>query len=445
MKRYALIFICLLVIISILQCKKDEAGPADTGTNPVQTAVSKLVHTSEEGTVTHSNGAFVNVPKGAVPMTATGAEGEMLFTIDAGSPVQFGAPANPPPGMEYVGNVCSMGPEGFIFAEPVHVSMPIPSGVDPATHVIKMYDFNRQTSAWVELGGMLNAQKNAIELDAIHLCTNMLMSTVWTDSACGAILFQALPGYTFKACIESYTLKYPVYDRNFVAAGRVRHIDRADASTSGDGKFYWRLPQGDYVIDVEVYIFDSQNPSDPPRYLGYFRKNISINSPHFNWRIPGSPDYEYAVFFGDLTPYIVQSALTSGPAPCWLSPTSSVGIGEINVRLEWNAEADLDLWVYDPCNNRIYWVAKSATCQSSLGQLDLDNQCGDFVMSRPENIFWRSNPPRGTYRMTVHYFSDCATTGTTYFTVRWWVRGVVYTYRGSVSEYDTVGVGQFTY
>jgi uncharacterized protein YfaP (DUF2135 family) len=115
------------------------------------------------------------------------------------------------------------------------------------------------------------------------------------------------------------------------------------------------------------------------------------------------------------------------------TPTPSVGVGSVNVRLEWRANADLDIWVIDPCNNKIFWDGRTATCQGSLGRLDQDNWCQDFVLGKPENIYWAQNPPQGKYKVYVDYFEDCGNAGPVNYTVRWWVDGRAYVKRGSIS------------
>jgi hypothetical protein len=368
----------------------------------------------------------------------------MLFTIDVGTREQFGVASTAPTGWQFATQVHSMGPEGFIFARPVTASIPLPTGINLGVNDVAMFDYDRAGGQWVNLGGRLSADNKSVEIDAIHLCTNMLLARAWSAQGVGAIRFTTVTGYSFKVCIESYTLANPTYDAGF-NPDRVARIDRRDASTTpADGFQYWRLPQGTYSFSVEVYVHNQSQPSQPPSYIGYFQRQITISQPHWNWQSPGTaPDYANAVSFGDMI--ISPNGLTTGPAPCSQTPTPSVGIGSINVRLEWRADADLDLWVYDPCGNRIYWNRTSALCGTSTGTLDLDNLCGNLVLGRPENIYWGSAPPRGTYVVKVHYYGDCSSAGSVFYTVRWLVSGQAYSKSGTISQYDSVTVTQFTY
>lgn len=148
---------------------------------------------------------------------------------------------------------------------------------------------------------------------------------------------------------------------------------------------------------------------------------------------------------------IQPDLLVSGRPACAGTPTPSVGVGEVNVRLEWWDQADLDLWVVDPCGNRIHWEEPPKTCHGSVGRLDLDNRCGRGFVGQPENAYWVQNPPRGTYRIYVDYFQDCGGGGSVRYTVRWWVNGKVQVRRGLIlppaepgATGDEVLVAQFS-
>ncbi|GAB3740527.1 phospholipase D-like domain-containing protein [Spirosoma lituiforme] len=80
--------------------------------------------------------------------------------------------------------------------------------------------------------------------------------------------------------------------------------------------------------------------------------------------------------------------------------------GGLRINLEWKTFDDLDLHVYDPDENHIYYSTKEATCQDSVGKLDVDANAGEPLTKTPqENIFWDSNPPEGTYKVEVQNYS----------------------------------------
>jgi hypothetical protein len=439
---------CLLTLCAVAflwsGCKKDESStPPATDTPQIATQVVK---TSQEATISHPSGSSIYVPRGAVPPSADSAEGEMLFTIETGTLEAFGVPRTMPTGWELASEVHSMGPEGFIFANPVTATIPLPANLDVAKYDFCMFDYDRTEGKWRSVGGKVNADKKSLSVDVVHLCVNVILAQVKSGKGAGAIRFSTINGWSFKICIDSYTLKYPEWDREFWATNRFAWINRRDASTTpADGYQNWLLPQGTFNLCIAVYehLNDAMRT---PIYKGYFTKTIVIDYPHYNWQSnPQGPDFEFSVDFGDLVPYTNQNALTSGEAPCMSSPTPSVGVGAINVRLEWQARADLDLWVIDPCGQKIYYGNRSDTCQGSVGKLDLDNRCSNLVVGKPENIFWKSNPPAGLYKIVVDYYGDCASAGPVFYTVRYMYKGNTYTKRGTIAENENVSVAEFTY
>jgi len=80
--------------------------------------------------------------------------------------------------------------------------------------------------------------------------------------------------------------------------------------------------------------------------------------------------------------------------------------GKLRINLQWKTIDDLDLHVYDPDNNHIFYSHKQATCQSSLGQLDVDANAGSGHTRTPqENIFWDNDAPEGIFKVDVNHFT----------------------------------------
>lgn len=75
------------------------------------------------------------------------------------------------------------------------------------------------------------------------------------------------------------------------------------------------------------------------------------------------------------------------------------GDGDLKVTLMWNFYADIDLHVFEPNGNEIYYMDKNS---STGGTLDVDNIPGG--PGSAENIFW-NNPPRGQYKVTLVYYN----------------------------------------
>jgi len=83
----------------------------------------------------------------------------------------------------------------------------------------------------------------------------------------------------------------------------------------------------------------------------------------------------------------------------------SVGTGEVQVSVSWNAESDVDLHVVEPGGEEIFY---GSTSSATGGTLDLDSNAAcsiDHVKN--ENITW-ANAPSGTYTVRVDYYDDCS-------------------------------------
>ncbi|MDD4032056.1 MAG: hypothetical protein PHS48_02295 [Bacteroidales bacterium] len=110
------------------------------------------------------------------------------------------------------------------------------------------------------------------------------------------------------------------------------------------------------------------------------------------------------------------------------------GYGDVQVTLTWNNTADVDLYVYDPFGETIYWYNKVS---ESGGKLDVDDRNG----YGPENIFWPSlQAPAGTYEVYVHHYSGATPSN---YTVLVNAFGRRKTYSGSISYKETVHIADF--
>jgi hypothetical protein len=102
-----------------------------------------------------------------------------------------------------------------------------------------------------------------------------------------------------------------------------------------------------------------------------------------------------------------------GPMRKFTFNALSVGTGDIQVTVNWDTEADVDLHVVDPGSQEIYWASRTS---ASGGELDLDSNAacnGDGVSN--ENITWDSGmAPNGTYTVRVDYWSACQAAETNY-------------------------------
>jgi hypothetical protein len=75
-----------------------------------------------------------------------------------------------------------------------------------------------------------------------------------------------------------------------------------------------------------------------------------------------------------------------------------VGTGDVQISMTWDTQSDVDLWLTEPNGNKIYYANKIS---STGGELDFDNT-SEYG---PENIFYKTVAPSGTYKVEVDYFS----------------------------------------
>jgi uncharacterized protein YfaP (DUF2135 family) len=83
-----------------------------------------------------------------------------------------------------------------------------------------------------------------------------------------------------------------------------------------------------------------------------------------------------------------------------------VGNGDVQVSVSWTGASDVDLHVYDPSGEKVYFGNLSS---ASGGTLDLDsNAACNLDNVNNENIVWPVGAaPHGEYRVVVNYWDDC--------------------------------------
>jgi hypothetical protein len=118
-----------------------------------------------------------------------------------------------------------------------------------------------------------------------------------------------------------------------------------------------------------------------------------------------------------------------GPYARLSTTVTTVGTGDVQVTLSWDADSDVDLHVIDPAGEEIYYAHRLS---ASGGELDLDSNAGCSIDGvRNENITWPvGRAPRGTYTVRVDYWSNCSVPSTNY-TVRVNVGGNVQIFTGA--------------
>ncbi len=75
--------------------------------------------------------------------------------------------------------------------------------------------------------------------------------------------------------------------------------------------------------------------------------------------------------------------------------------GAVQVSLAWDDYNDLDLHLFCPSGERIYFNNKESECG---GELDVDMNVKPVSNNPVENVVWTNNPPKGTYKVGVHFY-----------------------------------------
>ena len=136
-----------------------------------------------------------------------------------------------------------------------------------------------------------------------------------------------------------------------------------------------------------------------------------------------------------LTEFDIQVAVASpagvvGPFVPVHTRVLSVGTGDVQVTLAWDADSDVDLHVVGPDGVEIYYGNR----QAGAGELDLDSNADCEIDGvRNENITWPvGQAPQGTYTVRVNYWSSCGVPQTNY-TVRVNNGGAVQIFTGTLT------------
>ena len=105
--------------------------------------------------------------------------------------------------------------------------------------------------------------------------------------------------------------------------------------------------------------------------------------------------YELEAVGGEAGPYAEQTM-----------SVINVGTGDVQISVAWTGASDVDLHVFDPSGEEIFYGNKTA---ASGGTLDLDsNPACDIDNKNNENIVFPTGAaPSGEYRVVVDYYDDC--------------------------------------
>jgi hypothetical protein len=110
--------------------------------------------------------------------------------------------------------------------------------------------------------------------------------------------------------------------------------------------------------------------------------------------------------------YALEGANGIGPYAEQSLRVIRVGNGDFQASVAWTGASDVDIHVFDPNGEHVFYAYRTAT---TGGTLDLDSNPQNLPggacsidNKNNENIVWPLNrAPAGTYRVEVHYYSDC--------------------------------------
>ena len=383
--------------------------PIVLGGRPPEQA-SQAVSSDQSAVIATTSGVSVSVPQGAVSLTADGQPGTMTFSVEE-SPSATALPA----GYQALGSAYTFGPSGFNFSAPVKVAFPLPPGADIAAAGIMTYD--EASGQWLPVPATTDTAGRIVSTETQHFTMFLAVQSElnrdlgkfnWTtlrgpggDSVLGTWI--CLASATLSSGASTATYSWPQWSRSVPMAT--------------DAPFESSLPKGQYTF----YYRWGGATTATARYAQTGPVDITSSVPfHVVLTVPPND----------------SGAILQGFPPCLGAlgggvPDPSAGTGEVQVTLNWTSTVDLDLHVTEPSGEEIYYLHRYS---GSNGQLDLDNQCGDFVLGRPENVFWPAagsgGAPSGHYLIRVAWYSTCSGAVTEVpFSVRVVIRGRVFTFR----------------
>jgi hypothetical protein len=406
------------------------AAAAATGAGSAQPAGATetiTVGSDQAATLATATGVVIDVPAGAVPRTAGGGIGTVVFSAEPASVT----PA-PPSGFVAVGATYQLGPDALALEQSVAITFPVPDGIDMAD-VVGLTTYDPAEGAWVVVAGSVDPVARTVTVWTDHLSpwavairpggraqtggyvriTNGMTrggGYVYPCRADDPACRPGLPtGHGYGVCMVSWDLVHP-YERFWGERdGASRMATAADGQTTD-----WWLPDGTYVLEPFFHVTQiNHSPLYVPRHQMYVRPTLTVTMRGGQVVALGNDDPR-----GYVEGW--PRCLGGTGAGSSRGPITAVGTGDVQVTLTWQADVDVDLYVTDPTGSTVYYGNRSV---ASGGELDRDNMCGDFAWGRPENVFWPpGRAPSGTYEVKVRYYGSC---GEGDPVVNWTVRTVV--------------------
>jgi hypothetical protein len=375
-------------------CPKDD--DEDKQTTPETTDVASGTARSSDTTTTVIQtpaGVTLTIPPGAVPPFDDGATCTQTFSIERTND----SPVTPPSGETVATDVYRFGPESFVFAAPVEVSIPVANV--PANYDVLLYRTNPITGAIEQMPAAYNPTTGKITTSTYEFCCWFGTTRPHVNTASGCIFVDNTTlNYWVRVCVESYELTYPDQDEDNMASYGDGGV-WAPVGTIGwasSGKYF--IPQGVFNLCIQWSRRDWL--SGETTYYHRMQTGVTVNSA---WNYWDSPNCSYTLTVGD------PVGADTGECVCVPVPSNPVHTGDIQVTLNWynTNPLDLDLWVWDPAGDSCFYGHGQYDTTATGAHLDRDNLCWNYENGRPENIYWTRTPPTGEYRVAVDWFSSC--------------------------------------
>ncbi len=401
------------------------------------------LRSDQEGVVTTSNGASVQIPAGSVPTMENGEIGTMNFNI---AEITWSSPRLPEEFFP-IGSVYELGPEGFTFNSPITISLPIPDDID-IDSVLGLTFFDTVSETWKLIPGTVNSEERLVSVMSSHFSMWSIFGSTsgssWRDQNGGWIEVKnthtyetgSFPGpdgtgkpfsMTYGVCIDAYNLEDPSLDNSWYKPNEWQmtvsdYRNSYYSSSSQTNEHKWWVPSGSYRL-FEVFHLSEVN-----NFFGYLPASGSYYREIGNYAVEAGRTVDFTNGNIDFN----SPEFISGRPPCYGRQDTSVGTGDVQITLTWQVNVDLDLYVIEPSGTEIYY---GNTVSETSGQLDRDNMCSELVIGRPENIFWPQGlAPSGIYLVKVDYFGACESDIAVNYTVRVVIEGRTETFTGTISE-----------
>lgn len=413
MRSLARLLCVLIITCVVVGCGDDDKKDTPLQPEPDDSATTSVTRGSS-GVLEHDDGAKLYISPGTVGMTPEGEPGEMVFSIEK-TQVAATVPAN----YEIEGDAWQFGPEGINFGQRVRISIPVPD----TSKAYVLGRLNRSTNTW-EIVPTLESEDDPGRLfaDAKHLSAWSLFSyDRLNPKAAGRVHFWNDDSRRWlSVCVQSYTLAYPEWNSNFNPSSVGTSLSNSGHIPGVTSDANAIVPQGTWTFQV--------TRTEPISQFGVSNADGWITLDPITVNMPGEHGPHVHLNPSGWTEVKMEPRW----APCEGVEDVVFGTGDVQITATWPDPVDIDLHVFEPNGERIYFGNDTS---ETGGRLDRDTICESTTQGRPENIYWATSAPRGRYEVRVHLYSLCSTTLTNVpYAVRTIVDGRSKTYYGSLID-----------